>query len=76
MDTPSFYRSLQEGFAAAHQAVVFNFLCSPYLAGASHLTWHSAGEVMEFACGLSGRVQLYDRYMRGDATIAIFKDCP
>jgi hypothetical protein len=74
LDTPAFYRSLQAAFDAAKQAVVFNFLCSPFLAAASHLTWHSTDEVMEFARRLSGQVKLYDQYMRGDATVAIFKD--
>jgi len=74
MDSKAFFSSIQAGFDAALQAVVFNFLCSPFLAGSSHLAWHSAEEVMEFARGLSNRVKLHDRYMRGDATVAIFKD--
>jgi hypothetical protein len=74
MDTSTFYKSLQDGFEAAGQAIIFNFLCSPFLAGSSHLTWHSAEEVMQFAQRLSGRVKLFDQYMRGDATIAIWKE--
>jgi hypothetical protein len=74
MDTPAFYRSIEDGFRAAQKAVVFNFLCSPFLAASSHLTWHPPQEVMDFASRLSPRVKLLDRYMRGDATVVIFKD--
>lgn len=74
MDSSAFYASLKAGFDAAGQAVVFNFLCSPFLAGSSHLAWHPIEEVLAFARGLSNQVKLYDHYMRGDATVAIFKD--
>jgi hypothetical protein len=74
MDDATFYSSIQAGFEAANRAIVFNFLSSPFLAGSSHLAWHAPEEVIEFAKGLSARVKLHDRYMRGDATVAIFKD--
>ena len=74
MDTPAFFKCIQEGFAAAEKAIVFNFLCSPFLAGSSHLHWHSAGEVAQFAHQFSDRVKLFDQYMRGDATVVIWKE--
>jgi hypothetical protein len=74
MDSKTFYQCLESGFAAAKRAMVFNFLCSPLLAGAGHLTWHPVEAVMEFSRGLSGQIKLSSNYMRGDATIALFKD--
>jgi hypothetical protein len=74
MDTVAFYQCIQQGFEASNRAIVFNFLCSPFLAGSSHLHWHSAKEVVGFATQLSGRVKVFDKYMRGDATVAIWKE--
>ncbi len=74
MDSPSFYACIRSAHAAANRAVAFNFLCSPLLAGAGHLAWHSVDQVMEFCRGLSCQVKLFNNYMRGDATIALFKD--
>ena len=74
MDSPSFYGSLQSAFEAAEKVVVFNFLCSPFLAASSHLTWHRPEQVLEFARSLSPRVEYWDKYLRGDATIAIWKE--
>jgi hypothetical protein len=74
METDDFYRCIAQAYAAAQHAVVFNFLCSAFLAGSSHLSWHPPDEVMAFSRTLSPRATLMDRYMRGDATVIIFKD--
>jgi hypothetical protein len=74
MDSSSFYGCLQSAFDAADKVLVFNFLCSPLLAASSHLIWHKPEEVMRFANSLSPRVEFWDNYLRGDATIAIWKE--
>ena len=74
MDSRLFYACIGAGFVAAKQAMAFNFLCSPLLAGASHLAWHPADEVVDFCRQLCGRIEFSNQYMRGDATIALFKD--
>jgi hypothetical protein len=74
MDAECFYFCLQDVIAAARSAVVFNFLSSPLLAEAPHLTWHRAEEVLEFCRGHAARVELRTDYMPGDATIAVWKE--
>jgi SAM-dependent methyltransferase len=76
MTSECFYASLTAAIAAAGQALVFNFLCSPYLAGASHLTWHLPEEVLEFCRGLSPRVEWRNDYLPGDATVCVWKEKP
>jgi hypothetical protein len=74
MDRDCFFSCLEAAFAAARTAVVFNFLASPFLAASSHLTWHKPEDVICFARGLSRRIDFFDNYLRGDATLAIWKD--
>jgi trans-aconitate methyltransferase len=74
LDESAFYRSIAKAFAAAHLAVVFNFLSSPALAATAYLTWHQAETVMSFARTLSPNIERWDRYLKGDTTIAIRKD--
>jgi hypothetical protein len=76
METPAFFDCLKQGFAAAKKAVAFNFLSSPFLAGSAHLNWHKPEDVLDFCRSLSNDLTLHDRYLRGDATIAIVKDFP
>jgi len=58
---------------AAGEAVVFNFLASPALAGADYLTWHAPAEVVEFARTLGADVDLLADYLEGDATVRLSK---
>ncbi len=74
LDEPAFYQSVASAFDAATEAVVFNFLASPFLAASSHLTWHPSDAVLAFAGKLSKRVRLWENYLKGDATIAIRKE--
>ena len=74
MDRDSFYSCLRAGFDTAGSTLVFNFLASPLLASSSHLTWHKPEEVLAFAQTLSRHVKISDTYLRGDATISVWKD--
>ena len=73
MDAGTFERCVAAAFDAAGTVLAFNFLCSTRLAGASHLTWHSAADVRAMAERLSPRVAIADDYLAGDATCAIWK---
>jgi hypothetical protein len=73
MTETDFYQCLRVGFAAAREALVFNFLASPKLAAAPHLTWHHPDDVRAFGHLLSKRVKLWDDYLPGDCTAAIYK---
>jgi hypothetical protein len=74
MNSECFYESLRCAIDAARRAVVFNFLSSPYLAGASHLTWHRLEDVLSFCGGLSPSVECQTDYLPGDATVAVWKE--
>jgi hypothetical protein len=65
---------LRRAFIAARVGVVFNFLCSPARAAASHLTWHRPQRVLGFARSISRDVRMVDDYLDGDCTMGIFKD--
>jgi SAM-dependent methyltransferase len=73
MDSADVYDTLRRAYDAAGEALVFNFLCSTRLAGASYLTWHPPAEVLTFARALSTQVQMVDDYLPGDCTVAIRK---
>jgi hypothetical protein len=74
MDRDCFYASLKSAIDAAEKAVVFNFLSSPYLAGASHLTWHQLEDVLSFCRRFSPCVEHQTDYLPGDATVAVWKE--
>lgn len=76
MDAPTFQRILRIAFDAASRAVVFNFLCSPKLAAANWLTWHSREDVLAFARTLTPDVSADDDYLDGDCTICMRKTAP
>jgi hypothetical protein len=76
MDRDDFFNCLRGGFTAAKQAVVFNFLASATLAAAPHLAWYHRDEIDAFARTLSSRVKLWDDYLPGDCTVAMWKDQP
>jgi len=73
LDDTEFYETIRRAYDAATEAVVFNFLCSPFLAGREWLYWRSTQDVLSFARLLPGSVQMRDDYLRGDCTICIQK---
>ena len=73
MGAEAFYRTLRRAFEAASEALVFNFLSSERLAGASYLAWHPLEEVLGFVGTLSQRVMVLDDYLLGDCTVAVGK---
>jgi SAM-dependent methyltransferase len=73
IDDAEFYETIRRAYDAATEAVVFNFLCSPFLAGREWLRWRSPQDVLSFARTVSGSVQIFDDYLRGDCTICIQK---
>jgi hypothetical protein len=70
----AFYATLRHAIEAAGEAVVFNFLSSPVLAGQDYLVWHHAEKVMTFIESLGCRWQMLCDYLQGDCTIAIIKE--
>jgi hypothetical protein len=73
LEPQQFYLSLRQGFEAASQVLVFNFLAAKHIASAQWLTWHRAADVLRFARDLSKKVQMLDDYLDGDCTVAIYK---
>lgn len=73
LDADQFYLSLRQGFEAAGEGLVFNFLAAKHIARAEWLTWHRAGDVLKFARELSRQVRMLDDYLDGDCTVAICK---
>jgi hypothetical protein len=73
MDAEGFYSTLRRAYAAAEEALVFNFLCSSRLAGADYLSWHPVEEVLGFARTLSDRVRKVEDYLVGDCTVMMGK---
>ena len=73
LTTEEFYNSLKHGLAAATEGMVFNFLCSPLLAHAKHLTWHQASAVIDFLEPMADYLLVRDKYLEGDCTIAVRK---
>lgn len=75
MEDGEFYTTLRRAHAAARQVVVFNFLCSTLLAGASYLRWRRREDVVDFVRGLGPReVRWTEKYLAGDCTVAVVKD--
>lgn len=73
MDSAGFYETLRRAYDSAGEALVFNFLCSTRLAGASYLAWHPPEEVLALARALSADVRVLDDYLPGDCTMAMDK---
>jgi hypothetical protein len=73
LDPQAFYATLRKAYDAAAQMLVFNFLCSPELAGMSYLHWHQPAEVRSFCKTLTDDVRRLDDYLRGDTTFALTK---
>jgi hypothetical protein len=66
-----FYDSLRAAWVAAGEALAFNFLTSPLLAGARGLRWHGLDSVLAFARDHAPRVAWDDTYEEGDATVVM-----
>jgi SAM-dependent methyltransferase len=73
LDEKTFYATLERAYEAATEAIVFNFLCSPVLAGQDYLVWHESEEVLRFAEGFGGDVRIRSDYLGGDCTICLDK---
>jgi SAM-dependent methyltransferase len=73
-DDEIFYATLRRAYDAAAQALVFNYLCSPMLAGMSYLAWRRPEDVLRFARGVpGGEVRTLEDYLEGDCTVAVVK---
>jgi SAM-dependent methyltransferase len=68
-----FYATVRRAYDAAAEAVVFNFLCNSYLAGADYLHWRRPDEVIAFARQLTPDLRTLDDYLHGDFTVALHK---
>jgi SAM-dependent methyltransferase len=73
MDEGTFYETLRRAYDATAEAIVFNFLSSPSLAGKAYLTWHHRERVEAFARRTAAEVVVLDDYLQGDCTIAMCK---
>ena len=73
MDEGTFYETLRRAYDATAEALVFNFLCSPALAGRAYLTWHQRERVEAFARRVASEVRILEDYLQGDCTIAMVK---
>lgn len=73
MGPATFYATLRRAYDAAAEAVVFNFLSSPALAGKDYLVWHPPEQVQSFAARLAGEVRRIEDYLHGDCTLAMVK---
>ena len=71
LDDDAFYTTLRRAVDATADAVAFNFLGSPYLAGADYLRWRRPADVLRFCKGLSSDVRALDDYLHGDFTVAL-----
>jgi SAM-dependent methyltransferase len=71
VDDGPFYDTIRRAFEATADVVVFNFLCSPYLAGADYLRWRRPSDVLRFCSQLTGDVRTLDDYLQGDSTVAL-----
>jgi len=73
LERAQFYLSLRQGFEAAGEVMVFNFLAARHIASAEWLRWHRVDDVLKFARELSGHVRGLDDYLDGDCTVAVYK---
>ena len=69
----AFAATLRAAYAAAGMRVAFNFLSSPMLANAKHLTWRSRAEVLRLARTICAEVTYLENYLPGDCTVCLSK---
>jgi SAM-dependent methyltransferase len=74
LEESDFTNVIRRAFDAAAEAVVFNYLDSPDLAGAAYLRWRKPAEVMQLVKSLGPRVETLSDYLPGDSTVAVFKE--
>lgn len=74
MGREQFYATLKRAYDAAAEAVVFNFLASPNLAGRAFLVWHRERDVSAFARQTADRTEVLADYLAGDCTVAMIKN--
>jgi hypothetical protein len=70
----AFNATLRHASHAAGEAVVFNFLSSPALAGQDYLVWHQTERVLAFIDSPGWRRQVLDDYLKGDCTVAMIRE--
>jgi hypothetical protein len=68
-----FYESIRRAFDATAKSLVFNFLCSPMLAGRDYLHWRVSEDVVRFARSLTRDVKTLNDYLPGDMTVCLTK---
>ena len=73
-DDSVFYPTLARAWDATAETLVFNFLCSPMLAGRDYLFWRQVDDVLRFARGLSADVSTADDYLPGDMTVRLRRE--
>ena len=74
VDDGPFYGTLRRAFESTADLVVFNFLCSPYLAGAEYLRWRRPSDVLGYCSQLTRDVRTLENYLQGDFTVALRAD--
>ncbi len=74
LSRPQFYRTLRAAWAAAGEALVFNFLSSHFWCGADWLSWHRRSTVLAFCRSLGGEVSFDEGYLHGDCTVAVRRE--
>jgi len=73
LSSDDFYQTLRLGWEYTESELAFNFLCSPRLASAKHLTWHRRADVLEMAYSWTADVAVDDSYRDGDCTLVMRK---
>ena len=71
VEDEAFYTTVRRAFEATADLLVFNFLASPYLAGADYLRWRRPSEVLGFCARLTSDVRTLEDYLEGDCTVAL-----
>lgn len=73
-DDDGFYGTLKRAFDATAHHLIFNFLSSDYLAGASHLFWRKPEAVVRYCRNVIGVTPtVVEDYLPGDATVLLSK---
>jgi len=73
LGTGDFLQTLRTAWNFTRRQLAFNFLCSPQLAAAAYLVWHSTEDVLEYLTTLNGQVVTDDQYLEGDCTVVVTK---
>jgi hypothetical protein len=68
-----FYQSIRLAWDYTQRELAFNFLCSPRLASARHLTWYPIGDILSLAYSFTNDVSTDNTYRDGDCTMVLRK---